>query len=71
MTDSMRESLSLKLPAGFNLLADDGQLSAEVSDALEAVEEELVSALSSTDELANSAARDTWPRPAESACVRC
>lgn len=53
----MRESLSLKLPAGFNLLADDGQLSAEVSDALEAVEEELLSALSSTDELANSAAR--------------
>src|SRR5690625_5108185 len=57
MTDSMRESLSLRLPAGFTLLADDAQLSAEVSDALEAVEEQLLDALSSTDELANSAAR--------------
>ena len=57
MTDSTRESLTLKLPAGFDLLAGDQQLSAEVYDALEAVEEELLAALSSTDELANSAAR--------------
>ncbi|WP_150461866.1 polyprenyl synthetase family protein [Nesterenkonia ebinurensis] len=45
------------LPAGFDVLADDPQLSAEVLEALDAVEEQLLAALSSTDELANSAAR--------------
>ena len=57
MTDSTWEDLALRLPAGFDLLADDEQLSAEVSDALDEVEEQLFSALSSTDELANTTAR--------------
>lgn len=39
------------------MLAADEQLSAEVADALDAVEEQLLEALSSTDELANTAAR--------------
>lgn len=50
MTDPTREDLTLRLPAGFDLLADDEQLSAEVSDALDEVEEQLFGALSSTDE---------------------
>lgn len=57
MTDPTREDLTLRLPAGFDLLADDEQLSAEVSDALDEVEEQLFGALSSTDELANTTAR--------------
>lgn len=57
MTDSPGEALTLKLPAGFDLLAADEQLSAEVSDALDDVEDQLISALSSTDELVSATAR--------------
>lgn len=56
MTES-ESSLTIRLPAGFDVLAADEQLSAEVADALDAVEEQLLEALSSTDELANTAAR--------------
>ncbi|WP_120005573.1 polyprenyl synthetase family protein [Nesterenkonia muleiensis] len=48
---------TINLPAGFDVLAADEQLSAQVTEALDAVEEQLLAALSSTDELANSAAR--------------
>lgn len=56
MTES-EPPLTIRLPAGFDVLAADQRLSAEVTDALEAVEEQLLAALSSTDELANTAAR--------------
>jgi heptaprenyl diphosphate synthase len=51
------DTLSVHLPAGFDVLADDDLLTAQVTEALDAVEEQLLAALSSTDELANSAAR--------------
>lgn len=57
MNDSTGEALTFKLPAGFDLITADEQLSAEVSDALDAVEEELFGALSSADELVNTTAR--------------
>lgn len=56
MTDPA-DALTIKLPAGFDVLADDEDLAAQVSEALDAVEEQLFAALSSTDELANTAAR--------------
>ncbi|WP_300345264.1 polyprenyl synthetase family protein [Nesterenkonia sp.] len=40
-----------------NVLAGDEELASEVTEALDAVEEQLLAALSSTDELANTAAR--------------
>lgn len=45
------------LPDGFDVLAADEQLNTQVTQALDAVEEQLLAALSSTDELANTAAR--------------
>lgn len=56
MTDSP-ESLDVKLPAGFDILAGDAQLAGEIAEALDDVENQLLAALSSTDELANTAAR--------------
>ncbi len=56
MTEDSR-SAAVTLPAGFDALADDSKLSAEVTEALDAVEEQLLVALSSTDEFANTAAR--------------
>lgn len=56
MTEDSR-SAAVTLPAGFDALADDPKLSAEVTEALDAVEEQLLVALSSTDEFANTAAR--------------
>ncbi|GAA1824900.1 polyprenyl synthetase family protein [Nesterenkonia flava] len=57
MTESRADALTIKLPAGFDVLAQDEQLAATVSDALDAVEEQLLEALSSSDELPNRAAR--------------
>lgn len=51
------DPVNIELPAGFDVLADDEQLTAQVTESLDAVEEQLLAALSSTDELANSAAR--------------
>lgn len=57
MTDSSSDALAIKLPAGFGVLAADEQLAAEITDALDAVEEQLLSALSSTEESADTVAR--------------
>lgn len=63
MTDSSSEALAsgeeltLKLPAGFDVLAGDPELIAEVSDALESVEEQLFAALTHTGGLADAASR--------------
>lgn len=48
---------AVKLPAGFEVLTDDEGLAVEVYHALNDVEERLLGALSSTDELANTSAR--------------
>lgn len=48
---------AMKLPAGFEVLTDDEDLSVEVYHALNDVEERLLDALSNTDELANTSAR--------------
>lgn len=57
MTETPADALTIKLPAGFDVLADDEQLAGKVSDALDAVEAKLLASLSSSDKLANSAAR--------------
>lgn len=57
MTESAAEPVSLRLPAGFDVLAEDEQLASEVFTALGQVEERLMEALSSSDELANVSAR--------------
>ncbi|MDZ5076456.1 polyprenyl synthetase family protein [Nesterenkonia sp. HG001] len=57
MTESAAEPLPLRLPAGFDALADDEPLAAEVFRALGEVEERLLQALSSSDGLANTSAR--------------
>ncbi|WP_022873338.1 polyprenyl synthetase family protein [Nesterenkonia alba] len=58
MSDHAAEPLTIKLPAGFDVLAADEDLAAEVSDALDAVEDQLLTALSSDgDQLAHSTAR--------------
>ncbi|WP_425574489.1 polyprenyl synthetase family protein [Nesterenkonia aethiopica] len=57
MTESAAEPLSLRLPAGFDVLADDEHLASEVFRALGEVEDRLLEALSSSDELANTSAR--------------
>mgnify|MGYP002721480784 CR=1 FL=1 len=48
---------AVKLPAGFEVLTADEDLAVEVYHALNDVEERLLAALSSTDELANTSAR--------------
>lgn len=48
---------AVKLPAGFEVLTDDEGLAVEVYHALNDVEERLLGALSSTDELVNTSAR--------------
>lgn len=57
MNETPRDELMIKLPAGFDVLAADEQLAQEITEALDAVEQQLLEALSSTDELANTAAR--------------
>ncbi|GAB3191048.1 polyprenyl synthetase family protein [Nesterenkonia suensis] len=57
MTESAAEPVSLRLPAGFDALADDEHLAADVFRALGEVEERLLAALSSSDGLVNTSAR--------------
>lgn len=57
MTESAADPLTAKLPAGFDVLAEDVTLAAEVAEALIKVEEDLLSSLTSADELVNASAR--------------
>lgn len=57
MTESAADPLTAKLPAGFDVLADDEALAAEVAEALSQVEEDLLGSLASADELVNASAR--------------
>ncbi|MBO0594243.1 polyprenyl synthetase family protein [Nesterenkonia sp. E16_7] len=57
MTESPADPLTAKLPAGFDVLADDVALATEVAEALTQVEEELLGSLASADELVNASAR--------------
>ena len=57
MTESAADPLTAKLPAGFDALAEDVALAAEVADALAKVEEDLLGSLASADELVNASAR--------------
>ncbi|MGJ9373040.1 polyprenyl synthetase family protein [Nesterenkonia sp. CF4.4] len=57
MTESAADPLTTKLPAGFDVLADDEALASEVAEALSQVEEDLLGSLASADELVNASAR--------------
>ncbi|MCH8560601.1 polyprenyl synthetase family protein [Nesterenkonia sp. LB17] len=57
MNESAADPLTAKLPAGFDVLADDETLAAEVAEALTRVEEDLLGSLASADELVNASAR--------------
>ncbi|WP_147103195.1 polyprenyl synthetase family protein [Nesterenkonia populi] len=56
-TDSPADALTIKLPAGFDVLAADEALSAGITEALDQVEEQLLEALTTDDELTNTSAR--------------
>ena len=51
------QTQTVSLPSGFDVLAEDGTLVADIYEALADVEERLFSSLSSADELANASAR--------------
>ncbi|GAA1149204.1 polyprenyl synthetase family protein [Nesterenkonia lutea] len=57
MTESAADPLTTKLPAGFDVLAEDLALATEVAEALTLVEEDLLGSLASADELVNASAR--------------
>ncbi|WP_218222082.1 polyprenyl synthetase family protein [Nesterenkonia sp. Act20] len=57
MTESAADPLTTKLPAGFDVLAEDLALANEVSEALTQVEADLLGSLTSADELVNASAR--------------
>ncbi|GAB3184878.1 polyprenyl synthetase family protein [Nesterenkonia halophila] len=57
MNHSAVDPLSLSLPPGFEALADDERLAPAISEALSSVEEQLLAALSSDDELADTSSR--------------